>query len=106
MGEALSLAARDTSGVLQGGVCALVVDKEVVGADKRGDDADVDVVAGREDEGGFFAGELGEAFFEALVHLEGAVEQTAAGAACAVFSCGVRSGFAHAGVGCESEVVV
>ena len=75
-------------------------------ADQGGDQAEVGVVAGGEDEAVFLAEKLGEGGLELLVQVERAVQEPAAGAAGAVAVQGAGGRLEHLGVVGQAEVVV
>ena len=82
--EAHRLAERQRAAVDDRGVVELVDEDGVVAADQALDDAEVGLVAGREDERGLVPHEFGEVGLELLVQVERAVQEAAAGAAGAV----------------------
>ena len=104
--EALGLAVGHLGAVDDRGVVELVEVDDVAPADQPGDEAEVGGIAGREDEAGFLAQELGEGALELLVEVERAVQEPAAGAARAVPAERPAGGLEHLRVVGQAEVVV
>ena len=84
----------------------LVEQDDLAAADQAGDEAEVGLVAGGEDEAGFLAEELGEVVLQLLVQVEGAVQEAAAGAAGAVLMERLLGRLEDLRVVREAEVVV
>ena len=104
--EALGLAVGHLGAVDDRGVVQLVEVDHLAAADEPGDQAEVGGVAGREDEAGFLAQELGQGVLELLVQVERAVQEPAAGAARAVAAEGPAGGLEHLRMVGQAEVVV
>src|SRR4029453_18911277 len=88
------------------GMVELVEDHGIAAVRERGDDAEVGLISGREDERRLLADKGGELGLELLVQIERAVQQTAAGAAGSIAPRGPFGLREHARIVREPEIVV
>ena len=92
--------------VHDGRMVELVQEDHVAAADQTRDQAEVRLIAGREDEAGFLTEEFRQLQLELLVQIEGAVEEPAAGAPRAIAGQGLLRGRQHFRMMGEPQVVV
>ena len=95
-----------TGTVNQTRVVELIEVQIVAAADQAGHHAQIGLVAGAEDQGGFFIEEAGQAILDLFVQVERAVQKTAAGTAAPVALQGIGRRFNNLGVVGQTQVVI
>jgi len=104
--EALILAIGELAPVQDAGVIVFIGDDDVVAPDERRDGAEVGLIAGAEDERGFFSHEMGEPPLQFQVQFQRAVEKTGAATAGAKGLQGCDGGLPHFGMHGEPQIVI